>query len=278
MLPARAVKVRVDKARVGDGPGARRHRPAVPGRQRRLHRPPRATATASPMPCRRSSVPAEGGGYRFPPLERRGVIAGISANQLAVAAGGCLVAFVTLQLVPGVAGIGLAVAVAAVTAAGACWHVRGQTPGAWAPIAAAFVGRRAAGRPRLTDAPGVGTTVAGPPRAAPPRVLSGISITAAPEVPGSPPMGVVGDVKAGTLSAMLAVHGRSFSLLDPTEKKRRLDAWGTVLAGLCREGSPVHRLQWVERATPGERDGLRRYLEDCGRDSRPDRGDAAGLA
>jgi hypothetical protein len=81
-------------------------------------------------------------------------------------------------------------------------------------------------------------------------------------------MGVVRDAKAGTLSAMLAVHGRSFSLLDPTEKQRRLDAWGSVLAGLCRDGSPVHRIQWIERATPGDRDGLRRYLDESGRAAR----------
>ncbi|MGH9124370.1 MAG: SCO6880 family protein [Acidimicrobiales bacterium] len=231
-----------------------------------------------PIPRRRSSVPAEGGRYRFPPLERRGVIAGIGANQLAVAAGGCLVAFFVLQLVSGVAGVGLAVALVAATAAGACWHVRGLTPGGWAPIAAAWLRRRAAGQPQLSDIPGVGTTLAGPPRAAPPRALVGVSIASAPEVPGSPPMGVVRDVKAGTLAAMLAVHGRSFSLLDPTEKQRRLDAWGTVLAGLCREGSPVHRLQWLERAMPGERDGLRRYLEDCGRRSGPDTADRPDAA
>ncbi|MDQ6613519.1 MAG: type VII secretion protein EccE [Actinomycetota bacterium] len=206
----------------------------------------------------------DAGRYRFPPLERRGIIAGISGTQLAVAAGGCATALAVLRLVPGAAGTVLALTVVTATGVAACWRIAGRTPGGWAPIAASWLRRRAA-QPGLSDAPEVGTTLAGPPRAAPPVALAGVRITAAPEFPGSPPMGVVRDIKAGTLAAMLAVRGRSFSLLDPSEKHRRLEAWGAVLAGLCREGSPVHRIQWVERAMPGDRDGLRRYLEESGR-------------
>ena len=207
----------------------------------------------------------EGGGrYRFPPLERRGLIAGISGTQLAVACTGCIAALLVVRLVPGAIGLALGAVVVAATAGAATWHVAGRTPAGWAPIAASWLGRRAR-QPALSDVPPVGTTRAGPARAVPPAALAGVAITAAPDVAGSPPMGVVRDIKAGTLTAMLAVHGRSFSLLDPTEKQRRLDAWGTVLAGLCRDGSPVHRVQWVERATPGERDGLHRYLEESGR-------------
>jgi hypothetical protein len=220
---------------------------------------------------------ATDGRYRFPPLERRGLIAGISGTQLlAVAAGGGL-ALVVLQLVPTVAGPMLAVSVLVATGAAACWNVAGRAPAGWAPIAASWLRRRAR-QPERCDAAQVGTTVAGPPRAAPPGALAGVRLSAAPEVPGSPSMGVVRDIKAGTLAAMLAVHGRSFSLLDPTEKRRRLDAWGAVLAGLCRDGSPVHRVQWVERATPGERDGLRRYLEESARPAGPGVATAAAEA
>jgi hypothetical protein len=207
-------------------------------------------------------VAADGGRYRFPPLERRGLIAGVSATQLAVAAIGCLVAVVVLR-VPHVGAV-LAVAVLAATGAAACWNVAGRTPGGWAPVGASWLRRRTS-QPERCDVAGVGKTLAGPARARPPAALAGVHITAAPEVAGSPAMGVVRDVKAGTLAGILAVRGRSFSLLDPTEKQRRLDAWGAVLAGLCRDGSPVHRVQWIERATPGERDGLRRYLEQAAR-------------
>lgn len=209
-------------------------------------------------------VAPDGGRYRFPPLERRGLIAGVTGTQLLVAGAGCLLALGAIRLLPGAGGTLLAISVAAGTAAAACWNVAGRTPGGWVPVAAAWLGRKAA-QPALSDVAQVGTTVDGRARAAPPAALRGVNVSAAPEVAGSPPMGVVRDVKAGTLAAMVAVRGRSFSLLDPTEKQRRLDAWGSVLAGLCREGSPVHRLQWIERATPGDRDGLRRYLEESAR-------------
>jgi hypothetical protein len=202
--------------------------------------------------------------YRFPPLERRGLIAGVTGTQLVVAGGGCVVALIVLRLAPSAAGAGLAVSVLAGTAAAACWNVSGRTPGGWVPIVATWW-RRRAGQPEMSDVAGVGTTVAGPPRPVPPAALAGVAITAAPDEAGSPPMGVVRDIKAGTLAAMVAVHGRSFSLLDPAEKQRRLDGWAAVLAGLCRDGGAVHRVQWVERATPGDRDGLRRYLEESGR-------------
>jgi hypothetical protein len=209
-------------------------------------------------------VAADGGRYRFPPLERRGVIAGVSGTQLAVALTGCLVALAALRLLPGVGGAMAAITVVTATGAAACWNVAGRTPGGWVPIGASWL-RRRVGQPDRSDVPQVGATLAGPAGTAPPRALAGVWIAAAPETTGSPPMGVVGDTKAGTLAAMVAVHGRSFSLLDPTEKERRLDAWGAVLAGLCRDGSPVHRVQWVERATPGDRDGLQRYLAESAR-------------
>jgi hypothetical protein len=205
----------------------------------------------------------ETGRYRFAPLERRGLIAGITATQLVVGASGCVVALLGLRLVPGAGGAVLAVVVLAATAMAACWNVGGRTPGGWAPIGAAWL-RRQTAQPAISDVSRVGTTVAGPPRAVPPAALAGVTIAAAPDVPGSAAMGLVRDMKAGTVAAMVAVHGRSFSLLDPAEKQRRLDGWGAVLAGLCRDGSAIHRIQWVERATPGERDGLRRYLEESG--------------
>jgi hypothetical protein len=53
-------------------------------------------------------------------------------------------------------------------------------------------------------------------------------------------------------------------LLDPDDKERRLAAYGAMLAGLGRAGSPVYRLQWVERCSPGIGDGLARYFEQAG--------------
>ncbi len=200
--------------------------------------------------------------YRFPPLERRGLVAGLGGAQLGVVAAGCIAAVLVLRGLPTVVGVVLAGAVLAGSGAGACWTVAGRSPSGWAPVVGSWAWRRLV-RAAPTDAPRVGTTGAGPPRPALPRALAGVSISAAPPFPGSPPMGVVRDIKAGTLVGISAVHGRSFSLLDPSEKERRLAAWGAALAALCRDGSAVHRIQWVERAVPGNSEGLRRYFDEA---------------
>lgn len=192
------------------------------------------------------------------------MIAGVTGTQLAVAGGGCAVAFFVVRLLPGTLGAGFGVVVLATTVAGACWNVAGRTPGGWLPVAATWLARRPR-QPVISDVTTVGTTSKGPPRACPPPALAGVVLSNVSAVDGSPPMGVLRDIRAGSLAAVLEVRGRSFSLLDPAEKHGRLDSWGSVLAALCRDGSPVHRLQWVERAVPGERHGLHRYLDAAAR-------------
>jgi hypothetical protein len=49
---------------------------------------------------------------------------------------------------------------------------------------------------------------------------------------------------------VLPVQGRSFSLLDPEQQVQRLEAWRAVLASLARPGSPIRRIQWIERSGP----------------------------
>src|SRR5581483_3074808 len=45
-------------------------------------------------------------------------------------------------------------------------------------------------------------------------------------------------------------------------KQRLLSQWGDVLSGLSREGSPVRRLQWIERTLPEPGDGIPSYFRD----------------
>jgi hypothetical protein len=52
----------------------------------------------------------------------------------------------------------------------------------------------------------------------------------------------------------------SFGLLDRSEQEARQAGWGGVLASLAREGSPVSRIQWVERTVPADGDEIGRYL------------------
>jgi hypothetical protein len=82
------------------------------------------------------------------------------------------------------------------------------------------------------------------------------------EVPyGSDHVGVLLDKGAGTYTAALAVRAGAFNLLDAGEQERKLDGWGSVLASLARDGSPVRRLQWIERTLPAQGDELAAYFQ-----------------
>jgi hypothetical protein len=88
------------------------------------------------------------------------------------------------------------------------------------------------------------------------------------EAPGPDSFGVLCDPVAGTWVAVLGIKGRSFSLLDSDDKQRRLQSYGAVLAGLARPGTPVYRLQWVQRSSPADADGLTRYLAEAAAECR----------
>ncbi len=75
-------------------------------------------------------------------------------------------------------------------------------------------------------------------------------------------LGVVKDSSARTYSAALSLRGHSFSLLSPEEKERRVHSWSALLASLSREGSLVHRLQWIASTIPDDGEAATRYLED----------------
>ena len=76
-------------------------------------------------------------------------------------------------------------------------------------------------------------------------------------------MGVVKDASAKTYTAILAVRVTSFGLLDRSEQETRQAGWGGVLSSLAREGTPVSRVQWVERTVPADGDEIGRYLGEA---------------
>ncbi|MGH8918891.1 MAG: SCO6880 family protein, partial [Actinomycetes bacterium] len=77
-----------------------------------------------------------------------------------------------------------------------------------------------------------------------------------------PVVGIVHDAKAGTLTGALALEGHSFALLGFDEKERRVGGWAGVLAALAREGSSVHRIQWLAAALPDDGRAVHSYLND----------------
>ena len=206
--------------------------------------------------------------YRFGPLERRGLVAGWRGGQIAVVAGGLAVAVAVLRMRPSATGAVVSFAVVAVAVVVATWPVGGRTTEQWAPDAA----RHAA------------TTVR-QHRHDRQRPLAGIVVRAVELDPGSaragsPVAAVIDDRAQRTYSAVLAVSGPGFVLLGAGDKARRVAAWSTALASLARQGSAVHRLQWIETTLPDDRAEMRRHLTDgavVGPDADPYRSYAALL-
>lgn len=202
--------------------------------------------------------------YRFGPLERRGLVAGWRGGQIVAVAAGLVVAVALLRTVPSVPGIALALSATAVGVAIATWPIAGRTAEEWAPDAvrhAAHLQRR-----RVSRRAGVFATL---------QLLHVdlASSTATPSVAGAhrrpgaqgtgpPDAGVVHDVLARTYTAVLGISGRGFVLMGNADKAQRVGQWAGALASLAREGTAVHRIQWIERSVPDDAREVRRHLAE----------------
>jgi hypothetical protein len=216
--------------------------------------------------------------YRFPPLERRGVIAGWRAGQVAVVAAGLVLAVLSVRSRPSLPGVLVAVAWVGGAVALAFWPIAGRTGEQWLPVVVRWGWAGVTGnRVVAARGPGAGAvaTIATDPggrisrrpvphaRPSPHSVFDGLHLRAGP--PGSVPgIGVLEDDRAHTVTAVLEVRGHSFALLGPVEQDARVAAWARVLASLAREGSAVHRLQWVETCLPDDGRAVRTHLEEHG--------------
>ncbi len=201
--------------------------------------------------------------YRFGPLEQRGVVGPLRLGQVAIVA---VAAAVGLAALYGLRSfLGLLVGLAAICAAGAVIFVplEGRTLDEWAPVALRWALRRrerAGGYRSLTPSAGVrihdGEAVYEPSL---PAELVDLDLL---EVPyGQEEIGVIRDRGAGTYTAAIAVRAGAFGLRDAAEQERKLEAWGAVLAASGRDGSPLRRLQWIERTLPAPADQLAGHLQ-----------------
>jgi hypothetical protein len=200
--------------------------------------------------------------YRFGPLEQRAVIGSLRAGQLLIVASAALLGLGSLYALHSF--WSLLVGLAAIGAAGAAIFVplEGRSADQWAPVALRWaLGWRARGYRSAVIGAGFRAGSGGRPQtdgSLPPE-LEGLSLLSVPY--GSEQVGVISERRAGTYTAALAVRAGAFGLRDPAEQERKLDAWGAVLASCAREGSPVRRLQWIERTLPGQGDELASYLQ-----------------
>jgi hypothetical protein len=203
--------------------------------------------------------------YRFGPLERRGVVAGLRAGQVGVVAVALAGTVVLLNLSSAAPAALAAILLALGGAAIAFYPVAGRTLEQWIPVGSAWAMRRTRRGDRYrSSAPTRGArgrpgdSSLEPPMDLP-RELAGVEILSAPLA--GEEVGVVKDGRANTYTGVLAVRVGSFGLLDRADQERRLAGWGAVLAGLARENSAVRRVQWVERTVPSDGDDLAGYLQ-----------------
>ena len=223
-------------------------------------------------------------GYRFPPLERRGLIAGWRGGQIASVALGLTAGVLALRSRPTVSGAVVAVTLVGASVGVSFWPVRGRTGEQWLPLLVRRLVTRSAGGgrqvsgvrlsghvARVDERSGRVTGVDGPARTgvrdgARWATFDGVSVVAVPcGPPDAPDMGVVLDRAARTATAVVAVRGHSFALLGRADQDAAIAAWARVLSSMAREGSDVHRVQWLESCLPDDGEAVRRHRAAHGR-------------
>jgi hypothetical protein len=202
--------------------------------------------------------------YRFGPLERRGLVAGWRGGQIATVGAGLLVAVLVLRADSSFTGALVSLGVVGAAVGVATWPIAGRTIEEWAPDAVRHgsgASRRRAMRrsdPFVTlRLVAVDLVAPAPPASQRERgggVRSGGASSRDRSRSGSVAAprraGVVADVAARTYTAVLSASGAGFVLLGEQDKVQSVGAWAGVLSSLARDGSAVHRVQWVARNTP----------------------------
>lgn len=186
--------------------------------------------------------------YRFGPLERRGLIAGWRGGQLATVAVALVIDVVIVRSAPDIVGVAAAMLVLGLAVASATWPFAGRTAEQWAPDAVRHLHGEL--RRRTASRPGLFSTLQ----------LLPVSATA-----GAPEAAVVVDRATRTYTVVVRASAGGFALAGAPEKAARVASWSAVLASLARQGSTVHRVQWVARCIPDEGEAVRRHFDDGAR-------------
>jgi hypothetical protein len=201
--------------------------------------------------------------YRFGPLEHRGVVGTLRVGQVLVLGAAAILAIVALYMGGGELGAVAAIGILAGAGAAISLPIEGRTLDEWAPVGLrwALRGReeRTGFRSKLPWRGKLLDSEESADELSLPKALAGLRMLEAPY--GNDTVGVIWDRRAGTYTAAIAVRAGAFGLADTVEQEQKLAAWGSVLASLARDGSPVSRLQWVERTLPAEGDELAAHLQ-----------------
>lgn len=212
--------------------------------------------------------------FQFGPPVRVVFLGGLRHAQ----AGFLLAAFgsgvLFLRFVPGQLGVALAILMVIGGVAGAFGTIEGRPFDDWVPASSRWVmmvlrrkrqwrspspGRGERGRVKAGAATN-GSAIRKAGKQSPPPPISDWQLIYT-SVSGQP-MGVLRDRKAKLWVAVIGVQGQSFMLLDEGEQVRRLSSWAAVQASMARQGSPISRMQWLERTLTEVGDEMRSFFED----------------
>lgn len=201
--------------------------------------------------------------YRFGPLERRGLLAGLRGPQLVILGTTGFLVVVSLRSLPPGTGLLVALTILVLGLGGGFVPIGGRTLDEWLPVVAGWTTRWVSGARRFSSrAPARGLTARFDEQPDFPPAMAVVTLLSHEVRGAGVRIGVLKDKREGTYTAVLAARGKSFALLDGPEKARRLSAWAGILAGLAREGGAVHRIQWIERTVPDPGNEVGKYLKD----------------
>lgn len=190
---------------------------------------------------------------RFGRLERRGVLLGLSAAQLATVGVATAVA-VAAMFSAGAGGFALTAPVWLTLLVAGMATVAGRPVVGWVPLLVQWQIRT------LTRA----TTAATTSRTTGARntlVLPGL--TGSLDLVGCDMLGatLMFDRRAGVISGVVRVEGLGFVLDDPAAQEHKVAGWSRVLAGLCQQPAIV-RVQLLARTIPGGLAPARQWWRD----------------
>ena len=210
-----------------------------------------------------SEQPARRRRYQFGPLHQPGVVGLLRVGQLLIVATAAALALLALYVLRDFLGLLIGLLALMGAAAMIFLPVEGRTLDEWAPIVIRWARRSGADQRGFRSVgPSSGMSLDDQDSArvySLPAELADLDML---EVPyGQDEVGVLRDRSIGSYTAVIAVRAGAFGLRDPSEQERKLDAWGAVLASAARDGSPVRRLQWIERTLPAQGDELAAHLQ-----------------
>lgn len=193
--------------------------------------------------------------YRFGPRDTRGLLAGWSGAQLAVALAGLAGAVVAMRALSGHGGIaaGAALGAAALALPRAKWA--GRSGGEWLALVSSWRIRRFGGRNRRVMATlssarlsGAALVSSSRPSLVAGGFLGGLRVEDLKV--GSARFGAVADERGASLTAVISLGSTSSLLAEAEERARLARTWAALLSSAGREGAGRFRLQWIERALP----------------------------